>query len=62
MKDKSKELWLMSVDEERQNQQVAKQRTTAELLKALDYIHEKILKKIDDEYSEETKYEIKFNQ
>lgn len=62
MKDKSKELWLMSVDEERQNQQVAKQRTTAELLKALDYIHEKILKKIDEEYSEETKYEIKFNQ
>lgn len=57
MKDKSKELWLMSVDEERQNQQVAKQRTTAELLKALDFIHEKILKKIDDEYSEEMKYE-----
>lgn len=62
MKDKSKQLWLMSVDEERKNQQVAKQRTTAELLKALDYIHEKILKKIDEEYSEETKYEIKFNQ
>ena len=62
MKDKSKELWLMSLDEERKKQQVAKQRTTAELLKALDYLHEKILKKIDDEYSEETKYEIKFNQ
>jgi hypothetical protein len=57
MKDKSKQLWLMSADEERQNQQVTKQRTTVELLKALDYIHEKILKKIDAEYSEEVKYE-----